>query len=350
MGRGNVPSDMAIESKVVSRAIRSAQGQVEARNAEIRKNVLKYDDVLNRQREAIYGDRRRILEGDDLKDRVDRFLEDVINEIIDDHTGEGHSDDWNLESLWRELKTIYPISITIDELFTEAGSRGRVTRQFLGEEIMSDAKLAYQRRTDELGEPAMRELERRVVLSVIDRRWRDHLYEMDYLKDGIGLRAMAQRDPLVEYQREGFMLFQNMMGQIREETVSFLFNLEVEVTGGGATAALPSVAAKGLDPSTQGNERLSYSAPSDSGGVEVRNQRGQLEQAATAKAQQAAAAQANQVSAAFGGQNQQPGQNQQAGQGGQRGAFGQRQGGPQPGQPAPMNRAERRAQEKNKGR
>ncbi len=351
MGRGNVPSDLAIESKVVSRAIRSAQGQVEARNAEIRKNVLKYDDVLNRQREAIYGDRRHILEGDDLKDRVDRFLVDVINEIIDDHTGEGHSDDWNLEALWRELKTIYPISITIDELFTEAGSRGRVTRQFLGDEILSDAKLAYQRRTDELGEPAMRELERRVVLSVIDRRWRDHLYEMDYLKDGIGLRAMAQRDPLVEYQREGFMLFQNMMGQIREETVSFLFNLEVEVTGGGATAALPNVAAKGLDPSTRGNERLSYSAPSDSGGVEVRNQRGQLEQAATARAQQAAAAQANQVSAAFGGQNQQPGQNQQAGQGdGQRGAFGQRQGGPQPGQPAPMNRAERRAQEKNKGR
>lgn len=351
MGRGSVPEDLAIESKVVSRAIRSAQGQVEARNAEIRKNVLKYDDVLNRQREAIYGDRRHILEGDDLKDRVDRFLEDVINEIIDDHTGEGHSDDWNLDSLWRELKTVYPISITIDELFTAAGSRGRVTRQFLGDEIMSDAKLAYQRRTGELGEPAMRELERRVVLSVIDRRWRDHLYEMDYLKDGIGLRAMAQRDPLVEYQREGFMLFQNMMGQIREETVSFLFNLEVEVTDGGATAALPSVAAKGLDPSTQVNERLSYSAPSDSGGVEVRNQRGQLEQAATAKAQQAAAAQANQVGAAFGGQNQQPGQNQQAGQGGgERGAFGQRQGGAQAGQPAPMNRAERRAQEKNKRR
>ncbi|MBB5632620.1 preprotein translocase subunit SecA [Cryobacterium mesophilum] len=357
MGRGNVPDDLAIESKVVSRAIRSAQGQVEARNAEIRKNVLKYDDVLNRQREAIYGDRRHILEGDDLQDRVARFLEDVVNEIIDDHTGEGHSDDWNLDALWRELKQVYPISITIDELFTEAGSRGRVTRQFLGEEILSDAKLAYERRTDELGEPAMRELERRVVLSVIDRRWRDHLYEMDYLKDGIGLRAMAQRDPLVEYQREGFTLFQNMMGQIREESVSFLFNLEVEVTSGGATAQLPNVAAKGLEPGAQANERLSYSAPSDSGGVEVRNQRGQLEQAATAKAQQAAAAQANQVSAAFGGgqqgQNQQAGQNQQPGQNqqsGQRGAFGQRADGPPSNQPPPQNRAQRRAQEKNKGR
>ncbi|HEY9499534.1 MAG TPA: preprotein translocase subunit SecA, partial [Terrimesophilobacter sp.] len=339
MGRGNVPDDLAIESKVVSRAIRSAQGQVEARNAEIRKNVLKYDDVLNRQREAIYGDRRRILEGDDLKDRVEHFLEDVINEVIDDHTGEGHSDDWDLDALWRELKTIYPISITIDELFAEAGSRGRVNRAFLGEEILSDAKLSYERRTQELGEPAMRELERRVVLSVIDRRWRDHLYEMDYLKDGIGLRAMAQRDPLVEYQREGFSLFQNMMGQIREETIGFLFNLEVEVTGGGgATAALPTVAAKGLGGSAAPAERLSYSAPSDSGGVEVRNQRGQLEQAATAKAQQAQDAAGNQISAAFGGQQTQPGKPDQAS--GQRGAFGQRQGGPAQGQP-PVNRAQR---------
>ena len=348
MGRGNVPDDLAIESKVVSRAIRSAQGQVEARNAEIRKNVLKYDDVLNRQREAIYGDRRHILEGDDLQDRVSKFLDDVINEIIDDHTGEGHADDWDLDALWRELKIIYPISITIDELFTEAGSRGRINRAFLGEEILSDAKLTYERRTEELGEPAMRELERRVVLSVIDRRWRDHLYEMDYLKDGIGLRAMAQRDPLVEYQREGFSLFQNMMGQIREEAVGFLFNLEVEVTsGGGATAALPNVAAKGLGGTAAPAERLSYSAPSDSGGVEVRNQRGQLEQAATAKAQQAAEA-ANQASPAFGGgQPQQPAQ-QPAQDGGQRPAFGQRPGGPAPGQQPPVNRAQRRAQEKNK--
>ena len=341
MGRSGSSEEVAIESKAVSRAVRMAQGQVEARNAEIRKNVLKYDDVLNRQREAIYGDRRRILEGDDLQDGVQKFLEDVVNEVLDDHTGEGHSDDWDLEAMWRELKLIYPISITIDELFTEAGSRGRVTRKFLGEEVLSDAKLAYQRRADELGEPAMRELERRVVLSVIDRRWRDHLYEMDYLKDGIGLRAMAQRDPLVEYQREGFALFDSMMGQIREESVSFLFNLEVEVTGGNATAQLPNVAAKGLESPAQLSERLSYSAPSDSGGVEVRNQRGQLEQAATAKAQQAADAQENQVGAAFGGQQEQQGD-------GQRGAFGQRQGGPAQGQVAPMNRAERRAQEKKR--
>ena len=331
MGRGNVPDDLAIESKVVSRAIRSAQSQVEARNAEIRKNVLKYDDVLNRQREAIYGDRRHILEGDDLQDRVKHFLEDVITEVIDVHTAEGHSDDWDFDALWTELKTLYPISITVDELLSEAGTRGKVTAQFVTREILSDAQLAYERRERQLGEPAMRELERRVVLSVIDRRWRDHLYEMDYLKDGIGLRAMAQRDPLVEYQREGFALYQSMMGSIREESVGFLFNLEVEVTGGA------SVEARGLAAPQQNPNQLSYSAPSADaqGEVEVRNQRGQIEQAATARAQQAQA------------QQQRPLQAPPAQQGGARGAFGQRSDGG--AAPAPANRAERRAQEK-KGR
>jgi preprotein translocase subunit SecA len=288
MGRQNVPDDLAIDSKIVSRAIRSAQSQVEGRNAEIRKNVLKYDDVLNRQREAIYSDRRHILEGDDLQDRTQKFLDDVITEVVEVHTGEGQSDDWDYDALWTELKTLYPVSITIDEVVAEAGTRGRLTESFLKKEILSDAHLAYERRTEQLGEPAMRELERRVVLSVIDRRWRDHLYEMDYLKDGIGLRAMAQRDPLVEYQREGFALYQSMMAQIREESVGFLFNLEVEVTGGANTAA-PVVAAKGLTGNAAPVEKLSYSAPSadNSGAVEVRNQKGQLERAATAKAQQA---------------------------------------------------------------
>ncbi|MDQ1555753.1 MAG: preprotein translocase subunit SecA, partial [Actinomycetota bacterium] len=323
MGRGNVPDDLAIESKVVSRAIRSAQSQVEGRNAEIRKNVLKYDDVLNRQREAIYSDRRHILEGDDLQDRTSKFLEDVITEVIEAHTSEGHSDDWDFDALWTELKTLYPVSITIDELVTEAGSRSRLTDTFLKEQLLSDAKIAYARREEALGEAAMRELERRVVLSVIDRRWRDHLYEMDYLKDGIGLRAMAQRDPLVEYQREGFALYQNMMGQIREESVGFLFNLEVEVTGGGE-----AVSARGLEAGSAPDTGLSYSAPNadNAGEVEVRNQRGQVERAATARAQQQAAQQAPAP----------------AGTG--RGAFGQRQ---DPDQPPPANRAERRAQERN---
>lgn len=330
MGRGNVPDDIAIESKVVSRAIRSAQSQVEARNAEIRKNVLKYDDVLNRQREAIYSDRRHILEGDDLHERTQKFLVDVIDEILEVHTGDGNGDDWDFDALWTELKTLYPVSLTIDEVVQEAGSRGRINKEFMRREILSDATLAYQRREEQLGAPAMRELERRVVLSVIDRRWRDHLYEMDYLKDGIGLRAMAQRDPLVEYQREGFALFQQMMGQIREETVGFLFNLEVEVTEKQGEVA--GVAAKGLAEPVAPTEKLSYSAPSDSGGVEVRNQRGQVQQAATAKAR------AEEVRKALpeGGVDEGPTTT---------GAFGQTTGG---SGAAPANREERRAQAKRR--
>jgi preprotein translocase subunit SecA len=336
MGRSNVPDDLAIESKVVSRAIRSAQSQVEARNAEIRKNVLKYDDVLNRQREAIYGDRRHILEGDDLKDRVQRFLEDVITEVVEVHTAEGHSEDWDLPALWTELKTLYPITLTVDEVLAEAGTRNKVTTAFLAREILSDARIAYDRREQQLGEQAMRELERRVVLSVIDRRWRDHLYEMDYLKDGIGLRAMAQRDPLVEYQREGFALYQSMMGSIREESVGFLFNLEVEVTGGAG------VQARGLAQPAAAPAQLSYSAPSAdaAGAVEVRNERGQVERAATARAQQQQSRQAAALSPAFG--QPAPQQAQPA----ERGAFGQRPAAPEA---APLNRAQRRAQEK-KGR
>jgi preprotein translocase subunit SecA len=331
MGRTSVPDDMAIESKVVSRAIRSAQSQVEARNAEIRKNVLKYDDVLNRQREAIYSDRRHILEGDDLHERVQKFLTDVIDDILDQHTGEGSGDDWDFDALWAELKTLYPVGVSIDEVIAEAGNKGRINRDFMRREIMSDAKIAYEKREESLGSPAMRELERRVVLSVIDRRWRDHLYEMDYLKDGIGLRAMAQRDPLVEYQREGYAMFQQMMGAIREETVGFLFNLEVEVNQAPDELAAPAVAAKGLARGESSEARLSYSAPGEQGEVEVRNQRGQLEKAATDRAQRqqrqaAPAAPPAQASS-------------------QRGAFGQRV---EETDDAAANRAERRAQAKKR--
>jgi preprotein translocase subunit SecA len=328
MARG-VPDDVAIESKVVTRAIRSAQSQVEARNAEIRKNVLKYDDVLNRQREAIYSDRRHILEGDDLHERTQRFLDDVIDEVLDQHTAEGNPDEWDFDALWTELKTLYPIGITIDEVLAEAGDKGKVDREFIRREIASDAKLAYQRREEQLGSPAMRELERRVVLSVIDRRWRDHLYEMDYLKDGIGLRAMAQRDPLVEYQREGYAMFQQMMGSIREETVGFLFNLEVEVAAQDGSGA--KIEAKGLGQPDTPAAKLSYTAPSDSGGVEVRNQRGQVQQAATQRARRAVAE----------SQSQQGSEKPAAPA--QRGAFGQ---ATDASGDAPQNRAQRRAQDR----
>jgi preprotein translocase subunit SecA len=229
MNRPGIPDDMAIESKVVSRAIASAQNQVEGRNAEIRKNVLKYDDVLNRQREAIYSDRRHILEGDDIADRIQIFIKDSISAIVDQHISDTAASDWNLDALWTDLKALYPIQLEIQTVLSEAGNRSRLTKSWLTKEIVADTERAYTLRTNDIGEAAMRELERRVALSVIDRKWRDHLYEMDYLKEGIGLRAMAQRDPLVEYQREGFSMFEQMMGAIKEETVGFLFNIEVQV-------------------------------------------------------------------------------------------------------------------------
>ncbi len=254
MNRGNVPDDMAIESGVVSKAIASAQSQVEARNAETRKNVLKYDDVLNRQREAIYSDRKLILSGDDLTGRIDTFLEDVVTNIVDSQIVENAGTDWDLETLWNDVKTIYPIGITVEEVLAEAGTRSRLTKAWLTREILADARLAYAKRSQTVGEAAMHELERRVVLSVLDRKWRDHLYEMDYLKEGIGLRAMAQRDPLVEYQREGFNMFTQMMGAIKEESIGFLFNLDVQIE------QAPPV------------QNLTFSAPTEEGETEVKTE------------------------------------------------------------------------------
>ena len=254
MNRSSVPDDSVIESKVVSRAIASAQSQVESRNAEIRKNILKYDDVMNRQREAIYGDRRHILEGDDISATFHEFLEQVVTDNVNMALAETATE-WDLESLWTSLKTIYPVGLEIDEVLEEVGSRSKLTKQFLTEELVSDARLAYAKRTEEVGEELMRELERRVMLSVIDRKWRDHLYEMDYLKEGIGLRAMAQRDPLVEYQREGFNMFSDMMAGIREEAVQFLFNVEVRQAV--------------VEPQAQAMPAgLTYTAPSEQGTAE----------------------------------------------------------------------------------
>ncbi len=330
LARTNFPEDMPIESGLVTRAIRSAQSQVEARNAEMRKNVLKYDDVLNRQREAIYTDRRHILEGDDIADRVKHFVEDAIGAVVDDHTAEGHTESWDFDSLWTELKTLYPVDVTIDEVVAEAGGRkGGITAEGLKRELVSDAMVAYETRETSLGDAATRELERRVVLQVLDRRWRDHLYEMDYLKDGIGLRAMAQRDPLVEYQREGYSMFQAMMGQIKEESVGYLYNLEVEVRQAG-DEGITEVEAKGLAESA-GDQRLEYSAPNDAGDVEVRNDRGQVQQAATDRLRQAAARAQS--------------ESEEPAEPAARGAFGQRVEGDQA---APANRAERRAQGKKK--
>ena len=260
MNRSSVPDDSAIESKMVSKAIASAQGQVEGRNAEIRKNILKYDDVMNRQREAIYADRRQILKGEDISATFHSFLEETVNDIVGVNLPEGGSLEWDLEQLWVQLKQIYPIGIEISEVLEAAGSRAKLTKAWLIEEILSDARIAYENRTKEVGEEVMRELERRVMLSVIDRKWRDHLYEMDYLKEGIGLRAMAQRDPLVEYQREGYGMFTDMMAGIREEAVQFLFNIELK-------QAEPQV-------EVQEPQQLTFSAPDENGEADSHSEPG----------------------------------------------------------------------------
>ena len=282
MTRAGFPDDMPLESKIVTRGIRSAQSQVESRNFEIRKNVLKYDDVLSRQREVIYEQRRRVLEGEDLADQVQHFIEDVVTDNVSAATAEGHPEDWDLDALWTSLKAIYPVSIEPDEVVESVGGIGRLTTETLTTELLSDARIAYTEREEQLGEDNMRQLERRVVLSVLDRKWREHLYEMDYLKEGIGLRAMAQRDPLIEYQREGYQLFQAMTDGIKDEAVGFLFNLEVKVAEPGAEGAAapqvgakaalsgPKLVAKGIDGPDQ-QVPLQYSAPSvdGDGGTEV---------------------------------------------------------------------------------
>jgi preprotein translocase subunit SecA len=230
MDRLNIPADVPVENKVVSRAIRSAQTQVESQNFEIRKDVLKYDDVLNRQRQVIYAERRRVLEGADLHEQIRSMIDEVITSYVAGATGEGYPEEWDLEKLWQALKQLYPIALQIDTLIEEAGGdKSGLTTDLLTDMVIEDAQAAYDRREEQLTPEVMRELERRVVLAVLDRKWREHLYEMDYLREGIGLRAMAQRDPLVEYQREGYDMFNAMMDGIKEESVGNLFNLEVQV-------------------------------------------------------------------------------------------------------------------------
>jgi preprotein translocase subunit SecA len=299
-----VPDDVPIENKRVTGAIASAQSQVEAQNFDSRKNVLKYDDVMNRQREVIYAERRAVLEGADLHEQVRTMIDDVVEGYVTAAT-EGFPEEWDLDALWAALKTLYPVSLRQSQLEEEAGGRDGLTREQLVDDIKADAQAAYDAREAQFGGEVMRELERRVLLSVLDRKWREHLYEMDYLREGIGLRAYSQRDPLVEYQREGFDMFSAMMDGIKEESVGYLFNLEVQVeedageavdTGdqptdiapradgsagdarfgsavaqaaaASAAAEQPHIVAKGLQ-APKSPQKLTYSAPAEGGDAEV---------------------------------------------------------------------------------
>ena len=230
MNRFNLPDDVPIEAGMVTKAIRSAQTQVEQQNFEIRKNVLKYDEVLNKQRTVIYDERRRVLAGEDIEEQIEHMLGDVVNAYVDGATAEGYAEDWDLEKLWTALNTLYPITLDREKLVDEADD---LTRDAVTAAVLADARAAYAGREAEIdavigAQGGMRELERQVLLQVMDRKWREHLYEMDYLKEGIGLRAMAQRDPLIEYQREGYDMFAAMLEGIKEETVTHLFHVRVQ--------------------------------------------------------------------------------------------------------------------------
>jgi preprotein translocase subunit SecA len=244
-----LPEDVPIEQRMVSKAIQSAQTQMEQQNFEIRKNVLKYDEVLNKQRTVIYDERRKVLNGADLSDQIRDMVAEVVRGYVEGATASGYAEEWDLDNLWVALKTLYPISLSIDEAIDQAGGhRSDLTRAYLIEELTADAEAAYDAREEDLGSEVMREFERRVLLSVLDRKWREHLYEMDYLQEGIGLRAMAQRDPLVEYQREGFDMFSAMMDGIKEESVGFLFNLEVQVEEPSVADDAAAIEANGSAP------------------------------------------------------------------------------------------------------
>jgi preprotein translocase subunit SecA len=256
-----VPDDQPIESKMVSRAIKSAQTQVEQQNFEIRKDVLKYDEVLNRQRTVIYDERRKILEGSDLQEQVLTMVDDVVTAYVTGATETGYAEDWDLDQLWTGLKALYPVGTTVPELLDKVadGDQSALTAEVLKSELLDDVHRAYEERETKLGTEVMRELERRVLLSVLDRKWREHLYEMDYLRAGIHLRAMANRDPVVEYQREGYDMFMSMLDGIKEESVGFLFNLEVKTAdeqAAEAKAKQEEAEAKALAAAQEGTARV----------------------------------------------------------------------------------------------
>jgi len=275
--RFNVPDDQPIDSQMVSRAIASAQTSVEGQNFEIRKNVLKYDDVLNSQRKVVYAERAKVLAGMPINDQILGFISDTVSAYVKGATSEGYAEDWDLEQLWQALRALYPVSVSITELIARSGSdRNELDAEFLAGELVNDALAAYAAREQQLGADVMREIERQVVLNVLDRKWREHLYEMDYLREGIGLRAMAQRDPLVEYQREGYDLFVAMMDAIKEETVGYVFHAEVVVNDvapqppseavDSADADLPAdVTVRSIGLESHAPSQVQYSAPSEPG-------------------------------------------------------------------------------------
>ncbi|MFL5935046.1 MAG: SEC-C metal-binding domain-containing protein, partial [Gaiellaceae bacterium] len=233
MERFKIPEDQPMEAKILSRQIEGAQKKVEEQNFVMRKNVLKYDDVLNKQRTVIYEQRRRVLEGEDLSEEVRFWIDEVIERTVDAYTAGEYDEEWDLDALCKAMQDLYATEepITPAELREEVG----LDRVAIVEEFQEDARDTFAEKEQGLGLnpetqlPLLRDVERFVILQVVDHRWREHLENMDYLREGVHLRAMAQKDPLVEYTSEGHRMFEELNGEIREEVVRTLFHAEIEV-------------------------------------------------------------------------------------------------------------------------
>jgi preprotein translocase subunit SecA len=222
MERLKWPEGEPIEARMVTKAVENAQKQIEELNYERRKNVLKYDEVMNGQREVIYGERRKILEGQSLREQVLDFIEGTVVDTVNAWApADVYPDDWDREGLLTALAELYPVSSTLDDIadFKEP--------EELGDHFVAEATAAYEEKEQAMGVEVMRELERVVLLNITDTKWREHLYEMDYLQEGIHLRAYAQRDPLVEYQREAFEMFGTLTASIQEDFVKYIYRVEL---------------------------------------------------------------------------------------------------------------------------
>lgn len=222
MDKLGMEEDQPIEHPIITRAIENAQKKVESHNFDIRKHVLEYDDVMNTQREVIYSQRRRVLENEDLKDSIKEMIAQVIEQILDIYAGkEIHPEEWNLKGLTNYIGDIFPFKYEIS--FAED-----ITRDQIFDALLDKALAAYEKKEEEIGSDTMRELERFIMLKVVDEKWMDHIDAMDQLREGIGLRAYGQRDPVIEYKIEGFDMFQEMINSIQEDTIRYLFRAHIK--------------------------------------------------------------------------------------------------------------------------
>jgi preprotein translocase subunit SecA len=263
MERFKIPEDQPMEAKLLSRQIEGAQKKVEEQNFVMRKNVLKYDDVMNRHRGRIYEQRRQVLEGEDMSDQVRSWIDELVEATVLQFTQEQFSEEWDLEALTNAMAQLYKTEITAQELQEDLAE---LTRESLIEEFQADARDEYTAKEEEFGAELMRELERFVILQVVDVRWRGHLENMDYLREGVHLRSMAQKDPLVEYTSEGERMFTDLGAEIRGEVVLHLFHAEIAPDEGGQPAELPP------QPSSNGGangNRLTYEHETASGAAAI---------------------------------------------------------------------------------